>query len=161
MRKSVPAGSFDGYLATLPEEVRVALERFRKITRAAAPDTTETISYRVPVFKLHGRPLVGFGAAKNHCSFFTMSSGMIPKLASISHLIRRGVRKYDFMAGNDHYKAAFGGERSSYLTIEFARPATRGSAYIALRRVDVGVRRWAHANLPERRIRLLRRGRSG
>ena len=80
MRKNVPAGSVDGYLATLPEEVRVALERFRKITRAAAPDTTETISYRVPVFKLHGRPLVGFGAAKNHCSFFTMSSSMIPKL---------------------------------------------------------------------------------
>lgn len=39
------------------------------------------ISYRIPVFKYEGRPLVGFGAAKKHCSLFTMSSSMIPKLA--------------------------------------------------------------------------------
>ena len=39
------------------------------------------ISYRVPIFKYEGRLLVGFGAAKKHCSFFTMSSSMIPKLA--------------------------------------------------------------------------------
>jgi len=100
MRKNVPAGSVDGYLATLPEEVRVALERFRKITRAAAPDTTETISYRVPVFKLHGRPLVGFGAAKNHCSFFTMSSSMIPKLAQMR---ARELKGYEVSGATIHF----------------------------------------------------------
>src|SRR5260370_10634892 len=81
MRKSAPAESVDGYLAVLPEEVRVALEELRKIIKAEASGTTEVISYRIPIFKLHGHPLVGFGAAKNHCSFFTMSSSMIPKLA--------------------------------------------------------------------------------
>ena len=80
MRKSPPAESVDSYLSALPEEVRAALEKLRKIIKAAAPDTTEVISYRIPVFKYQG-PLVGFGAAKNHCSFFTMSSSMIPKLA--------------------------------------------------------------------------------
>ena len=81
MRKSPPAESVNSYLSALPEEVRAALEKLRKIIKAAAPDTTEVISYRIPVFKYQGRPLVGFGAAKKRCSFFTMSSSMIPKLA--------------------------------------------------------------------------------
>jgi uncharacterized protein YdhG (YjbR/CyaY superfamily) len=81
MRKSAPAESVDGYLAALPEEARTALERLREIIKTAAPGTTEVISYRIPVFKYQGSPLVGFGAAKKHCSFFTMSSSMIPKLA--------------------------------------------------------------------------------
>ena len=61
--------------------MRAALEKLRKIIKTAAPDTTEVISYRIPIFKYQGRPLVGFGAAKKHCSFFMMSSRMIPKLA--------------------------------------------------------------------------------
>jgi len=81
MRKSAPAESVDGYLSALPEEVRVALEKLGKIIKAAAPGTTEVISYRIPVLKYQGHPLIGFGAAKKHCSFFTMSSSMIPKLA--------------------------------------------------------------------------------
>jgi uncharacterized protein YdhG (YjbR/CyaY superfamily) len=81
MKKSVPAGSVDGYLSALPEEVRIALEKLRKIIKAAAPGTTEVISYRIPVFNYQGRSLVGFGATKNHWSFFTMSSNMILKLA--------------------------------------------------------------------------------
>jgi len=79
--RSEPAESVDGYLAALPEEVRAALEELRKIIKTATPGTTEVISYRIPVFKYQGRPLVGFGAAKKHRSFFTMSPSMIAKLA--------------------------------------------------------------------------------
>ncbi|TMI16966.1 hypothetical protein E6H32_10090 [Candidatus Bathyarchaeota archaeon] len=61
--------------------MRAALERLRKIIKAAAPGTGEVVSYRVPIFKLQGHPLVGFGAAGNRCSFYVMSSSMIPKLA--------------------------------------------------------------------------------
>ena len=39
--------------------------------RAAAPDATEVISYRVPTFKHHGG-LVGFAGFEGHCSFFVM-----------------------------------------------------------------------------------------
>ena len=80
-KKSARAESVDGYLAALPEDMRAALERLRKIIKAAAPGTTEVISYRVPIFKLQGHLLVGFGAAGNRCSFYVMSSSMIPKLA--------------------------------------------------------------------------------
>ena len=92
--------SVDGYLAAQPEEVRVALEKLRKIIKAAAPETTEIISYRIPIFKHQGRPLVGFGAARNHCSFYLMSSSMIPKLARA----RTGKLKgYDISGATVHF----------------------------------------------------------
>ena len=100
MRENAPAETVDDYLAALPEEVRVALENLRKIIKAAAPDTTQVISYRIPIFKLHGHPLVGFGAAKSHCSFFTMSSSMIPKLARMR---KRELKGYDVSGATIHF----------------------------------------------------------
>jgi len=100
MRKSPPAETVEGYLELLPEEVSLALEKLRKIIKAAAPGTTEVISYRIPVFKYQGRPLVGFGAAKNHCSFFTMSSSMIPKLARMRAAELKG---YDVSGATIHF----------------------------------------------------------
>jgi len=80
-KTSAKAESVDGYLAALPKDTRAALEKLRKIIKAAAPGTSEVVSYRVPIFKLQGHPLVGFGAAGDRCSFYIMSSSMIPKLA--------------------------------------------------------------------------------
>jgi uncharacterized protein YdhG (YjbR/CyaY superfamily) len=82
-KKSVPSESVsvDRYLEALPKDVRIALEKLRKIIKAAAPGTTEVVSYKIPIFKHQDHPLVGFGATKNHCSFYVMSSSMIPKLA--------------------------------------------------------------------------------
>jgi uncharacterized protein YdhG (YjbR/CyaY superfamily) len=79
--RSVQAESVDNYLAALPEDVRSALEKLRRIIKTAAPETTEVISYRIPIFTYEGHPLVGFSATENHCSFYVMSSSMIPKLA--------------------------------------------------------------------------------
>lgn len=64
--------SVDEYLEGVPEEARAALERLRKVIKAAAPKATETVSYQIPTFKYHGM-LVGFAAFKNHLSFFVMS----------------------------------------------------------------------------------------
>jgi len=70
----MPPTSVDQYLATLPKDKREALAKLRAAIKAAAPDATEGISYRVPVFKLDGKPVVGFGAATAHCTFFVMST---------------------------------------------------------------------------------------
>jgi uncharacterized protein YdhG (YjbR/CyaY superfamily) len=78
--RSKPAENVDAYLKIVPADARVALERLRKIIKAAAPETTEVVSYRIPIFKHQGHPLVGFGATENGCSFYVMSSSMIPKL---------------------------------------------------------------------------------
>ena len=63
--------TIDDYLADLPDDKRRALERLRKLIRAAAPDASEAISYGRPAFRLDGRYFVGFGATRNQCSFFS------------------------------------------------------------------------------------------
>ena len=60
----------DDYLSSLSPDKRAALERLRRIVRAAAPGAEECISYQLPAFRLNGRMLVWFGAAKRHCAFY-------------------------------------------------------------------------------------------
>ena len=62
--------TIDEYLTPLSDEKRAALEKLRRDIKAAAPKAEECISYQVPAFRLDGRVLVWFGAAKSHCSFY-------------------------------------------------------------------------------------------
>jgi uncharacterized protein YdhG (YjbR/CyaY superfamily) len=62
--------TIDEYLAPLNETQRAALEKLRRAIKAAAPDAEECISYNVPGFRLGGRLLVSFGAARKHCAFY-------------------------------------------------------------------------------------------
>jgi uncharacterized protein YdhG (YjbR/CyaY superfamily) len=66
----------DAYLATLPDDLRMALEGLRRTIRAVAPDAVETISYRLPTFRYLDRPLVAIGAGRNrnHCALYVLSS---------------------------------------------------------------------------------------
>jgi len=64
------------YLNEQPDNVYTALENIRQIIKFLVPGAEETISYKVPSYKYKGM-LVGFGAAKNHCSFFVMSSTLL------------------------------------------------------------------------------------
>jgi uncharacterized protein YdhG (YjbR/CyaY superfamily) len=66
----------DDYLSELPDNVFSALENIRQIIKFLVPDAEETISYHVPSYKFKGM-LVGFGASKNLCSFFVMSSTLM------------------------------------------------------------------------------------
>ena len=68
------------YLAALPKDSRAALQKLRKDIRAAAPDATELIAWRMPAFK-QGKLLVCYAAFKEHCSFFPMSLKVMRDLA--------------------------------------------------------------------------------
>jgi uncharacterized protein YdhG (YjbR/CyaY superfamily) len=68
-KTSKTAETVDEYLAGVPEDQRLALEKLRRMIKAAAPKATELISYQIPMYKHHGM-LVGFAAFKDHCSFF-------------------------------------------------------------------------------------------
>jgi len=70
--KAARVNTIDDYLASVPNEFRTALGKLRKTIRAAAPKATEVISYQIPAYKHRGL-LVGFAAAKNHCTFHIMS----------------------------------------------------------------------------------------
>ena len=65
--------TFDEYLAAVSAGQRAALEKLRKIIRAAAPKAEEGISYGLAAFRLNGKPLVAIGATASHCAFYLMS----------------------------------------------------------------------------------------
>ena len=69
MSSAVPE-TINEYLARLSKDQRSALEKLRRDIHSAAPGAEECISYRIPAVRLHGRMLVAFGAAKNHCAFY-------------------------------------------------------------------------------------------
>jgi uncharacterized protein YdhG (YjbR/CyaY superfamily) len=68
------------YLSLFSKEQRGALEKIRKVIKAAAPKAEEVISYGMPGYKQNGI-LVYFGGFKNHCSFFPASYTVIKQFA--------------------------------------------------------------------------------
>ena len=63
-------------LASLPADARRELLKVRAAIRAAAPDAVEGFSYRMPVFKLHGRVLVWYAAFRHHIGLYPMGAAI-------------------------------------------------------------------------------------
>ena len=59
----------DYYIASFSPEVQRILEKIRLTIRKAAPGAEETISYRIPTFRLNG-VLVHFAAFKKHIGLY-------------------------------------------------------------------------------------------
>ena len=64
-----PFATIDDYLASAPAPVRPALQEIRRVVSAAIPSAQETISYRMPAFKL-GRTFFYFAAFKKHVGIY-------------------------------------------------------------------------------------------
>ena len=93
-----PAATVEEFLAAVPSDARAALEELRKTIKTAAREAVEVISYGVPAFKYHGRPLVSFGAAKNHCAFYVQSPAVME-----AH--RNDLKDYDTAKGTVRFPA--------------------------------------------------------
>jgi uncharacterized protein YdhG (YjbR/CyaY superfamily) len=74
------ANDADAYLAKLSADKRATLEKVRKAIRAAAPKAQEGMSYGMPAF-IQGKPIAGYAASANHCSYFPMSGAVTARLA--------------------------------------------------------------------------------
>ena len=86
----------DEYLARVPEDKRAALEMLRKAIKAAAPEAVEVISYGLPAFRLKGKFLVAYGAAKNHCAFYP---------GSVVETLKDELRNYETTKGAIRFPA--------------------------------------------------------
>jgi uncharacterized protein YdhG (YjbR/CyaY superfamily) len=89
--------TIDEYLAAVSPNKRAALKKLRKAIKSAAPKAEECISYQIPAFRLNGKTLVAFGAAANHCAFY---SGAFPIKAYKNEL-----KAYDTSKGTIRFQA--------------------------------------------------------
>jgi uncharacterized protein YdhG (YjbR/CyaY superfamily) len=79
MKSGSDAKTVDEYLAGTSEPARSTLKHIRAVINSVVPkETTEVISYRIPMFKYKGM-LVGYAAFAKHCSLFPTGSGVIEK----------------------------------------------------------------------------------
>ena len=69
--------SVDEYIAAQPEAVRAALSRVRSAIRKAVPRAEETISYKIPAYRLDGERLIYFAAWKKYYSLYPATKRLI------------------------------------------------------------------------------------
>ena len=86
----------DRYLAALADDKRAALEKLRRQIKAAAPKAEECMSYGIPGFRLNGKWLVSYGAAKKHCAFYP---------GSIVQRFKKELKNYDTSKGTIRFPA--------------------------------------------------------
>jgi uncharacterized protein YdhG (YjbR/CyaY superfamily) len=95
MKQSVPK-SVDEYIAAQPDAVRPKLQQVRAAIRRAVPDAVEGIGYRMPGYKLHGKPMLYFAGFKEHYSLFAASGTFFAALED-------ELRGYELRKGTVHF----------------------------------------------------------
>ena len=83
--------SVDEYIASRPEAVQRVLKRVRSTIRKAVPGAEEMISYKIPTYKLDGRPVIYFAGWKQHYSLYPSGDRLV--LAFKDDLARYEVSK--------------------------------------------------------------------
>src|SRR5947209_17753626 len=95
MKQEVPK-SVDEYIAAQPEALRPKLEQVRAAIAKAVPEAVEGIGYRMPGYKLHGKPLLYFAAFKKHYSLFAASGTFFATLEN-------ELKGYELRKGTVHF----------------------------------------------------------
>jgi uncharacterized protein YdhG (YjbR/CyaY superfamily) len=80
--RSPKSTDVDAYIANHPPTVRRRLTEMRAFVRAAAPGATESISYRIPAYKLNG-VLVYFAAHSAHIGFYPLTKRIREELGQV------------------------------------------------------------------------------
>src|SRR5215475_9335323 len=71
------------YLATLPQPQRDTLNALRTTLRDLLPNSTESLSYNMPCFKVDDVAVAGFDGFKNHCSYFPHSGNVVGQITGV------------------------------------------------------------------------------
>jgi uncharacterized protein YdhG (YjbR/CyaY superfamily) len=63
------------YLNSFPDNVKLKLEQLRTLIVSTAPNAEEGFAYKMPSYKVNGKPLIYFAGYKNHIGFYATPSG--------------------------------------------------------------------------------------
>jgi uncharacterized protein YdhG (YjbR/CyaY superfamily) len=74
------AKEIDDYLAALGDAERRTLEQLRTSILATLPDAEQAMSYGAPAFKVGGKAVAGFAAAKDHLTYLPHSGTVLSEL---------------------------------------------------------------------------------
>jgi uncharacterized protein YdhG (YjbR/CyaY superfamily) len=69
--------SVDEYIASQPEAVQRVLQRVRSTIRRAVPGAEEAISYKIPTYRLNGRPVLYFAGWRQHYSLYPSTDHVV------------------------------------------------------------------------------------
>jgi len=69
--------SVDEYIASRPEASQGVLKRLRSTIRKAVPRAEETISYKMPAYKLYNRPVLYFAGWNEHYSLYPATGRVV------------------------------------------------------------------------------------
>ena len=95
MKQRIPK-SVDEYIAAQPDTVQRKLEQVRAAIRSVVPEAIEGIGYRMPGYKLHGKPMLYFACFKEHYSLFAASGTFFATLED-------ELRGYELRKGTVHF----------------------------------------------------------
>ena len=73
--QQVKANTVEEYIAGFPIQTRLLLDQMRALVKKHAPDAVESISYGMPAYKLHKKPLVYFAGYEKHIGFYATPNG--------------------------------------------------------------------------------------
>jgi uncharacterized protein YdhG (YjbR/CyaY superfamily) len=82
------ASQVRAYFAALPPDARKALNAMRAAIRAAAPGAVDHFSYRIPGFRLDGRPLVWYAGYGTSTGTIRFPLDAQPSAALVKRLVK-------------------------------------------------------------------------
>lgn len=83
------------YIQAFPKEVQKVLRSMRTVIKRAVPNAVESISYRIPAYKLNNRVLIYFAGFAKHVSLYPSSQGMLKAIPALAqYQSGRGTLKF-------------------------------------------------------------------
>lgn len=97
MKQGVDYKSVDEYIAAQPEPVAARLRDLRKVIRKALPKAEETISYKMPAYRVNGRIALYFAGWKEHYALY-------PAGGLVADAFREALAPYEISKGTIRFQ---------------------------------------------------------
>lgn len=117
--------------------------------------------------ELNGETVGGQFCFRYNDTVFLLQEGFHPKYAAekigyalkahlLEEVIRTGAKRYDFLGGDDPYKAKFGAHQENYRNLFIAGPSKLGRLYLQVQKKKRGTKAWLKRKLPAGWVAALR-----